>query len=246
MLRRDVLFFFFSSIAEYFKPHLNNESIYKLTSGRANFRTLSPSVWRLTLALLVFCRGGSSPGLPWTSLEIGDASAASLERSSKSPVSLLAMLENGHSPGSFRSFSFAQNIFAPESAASLSLSNLGGRRCEWKRCGVWETFHHLTCARPGYFFLPSSLRPALSKRSAPKPGSTYNIHWNAACAKWWQTTIITKSQWEAAEKGPVGQSVRKRGWCSRATYQLQSEKFFPGDYSHAMDCFFVFVCVVVF
>ncbi len=72
---------------------------------------LSPSVCRLTLALLVFCWGRSSPVLLYTSLEIGK-SAASVERFSKSPSSLfLALPENGHSPDIFSSFSFVQNIF---------------------------------------------------------------------------------------------------------------------------------------
>lgn len=73
---------------------------------------LSPSVCRLTLALLVFCRGTVCFIFPCTSLEIGDKSAASSELSSKSPSSLfLALPENGHSPDIFSSFSLAQNIF---------------------------------------------------------------------------------------------------------------------------------------
>ncbi|MEQ2168027.1 hypothetical protein GOODEAATRI_010216 [Goodea atripinnis] len=67
---------------------------------------------KLTLALLVFCRGTAWFIFPCTSLEIGDKSAASNERSSKSPSSsFLALPENGHSPDIFSSFSLAQNIF---------------------------------------------------------------------------------------------------------------------------------------
>ena len=124
-----------------------------LTSGHASFRMLSPSVCRLTLPLLGLARGTSSPIFPCTSLEIGERSAASPARSSKSPSSLLlAPLENGHSPEIFSSFSFAQNIFPPPPAAAWlfsffcgsSLSDLGGRLF-WSSssCGLREKFHHL-------------------------------------------------------------------------------------------------------
>lgn len=93
---------------------------------------LCPSVCRLTLALLVFCLGRSSPIFPCTSLEIGIKSVASVERSSKSPSSLfwaplLLLLENGHSPDIFSSFSFVQNIF-PAVWSAVSALLISSRR----------------------------------------------------------------------------------------------------------------------
>lgn len=121
---------------------------------------LSPSECRLTLALLLFCRGKSSPIFPCTSLEIGADSAASLERSSKSPSSLfLALPENGHSPEIFSSFSFAQNIFPPTRCDLFApfLSNSGGRQSWSSGSDVWQKFHHLVRAS----------REAFASRNAP-------------------------------------------------------------------------------
>lgn len=110
---------------------------------------LSPSVCRLTLALLAFWRGTFSLIFPCTSSEIGNESAASLERTSKSPSSLfLALLENGHSPDIFSSFNLAQNIFPAEQppASLLPLSNLRRRQMRSSSRGLWKKSHHFGCS----------------------------------------------------------------------------------------------------
>lgn len=135
---------------------------------------LSPSVCRLTLALPVFCRCKSSPIFPCTSLEIGNKSAASAERSSKSPSSLFLALENGHSPDIFSSFSFAQNIFPNVLFFGFLLSHFGGWQSWSSGCEIWVKFHHLLRSSK----TPFPLATRRFKWSAPKPRITYNIHWN--------------------------------------------------------------------
>lgn len=147
-----------------------NASVW-LTSGHANLRMLSPSVCRLTLALVVFCRGRSSPIFPCTSLEIGNKTASSAERSSKCSA-CLAALEKGHSPDILSSFSFAQNIFpAVFSALLFYLFSEGDSLARAAAAAVSGRHSIIWCAHPGY--LPSSsLIQMISTRA------TYNIHRN--------------------------------------------------------------------
>lgn len=177
---------------------------------------LSPSVCRLTLALLVFCWGRSSPIFPCTSLEIGSKSAASVERSSKSPSSLfLALLENGHSPDIFSSFSFAQNIFVAVNVLALcSLSDLRGTRSWWSSCGRWEKFHHQDSV------LPATRR---FKWSAPTATDRIQYSLKTARAQDGRELSLPKANEKLEEKKnrTAGQSIRKWGWCSWTTYQQE-------------------------
>lgn len=125
---------------------------FKLTSGHANFRMLSPSVCRLTLPLAL-CRGGASPFPPCTSSKTGNKSAASPERCSKSPGSsfLMALPEKGHSPDIFSSFSLVQNIFPPlwPPATAAALYLISEADCPGRAVATCGRNSIICCAHPG-------------------------------------------------------------------------------------------------
>lgn len=187
------------------------------TSGHANFRMLSPRVCRLTLALLVFCWGRSSPVFPCMSSETGSKRAASVERSSESPSSLfLALLENGHSPDIFRSFSFAQNIFVALFVLTLIpylISEVNGP----DRAAAFSARNSIICcAHARWTVLPATRR---LKWSAPKSRLRIQYSLKTRTGARWSGTIVAKTNENLEKKRTAGQSVDKWGWCCWTTYQ---------------------------
>lgn len=211
----DEFFFFF--VCFFYKIMRNVIYVVLRTSGHANFRMLSPRVCRLTLVLLVFCWGRSSPVFPCMSSETGSKRAASVERSSESPSSsFLALLENGHSPDIFSSFSFAQNIFVAVCPDSYSLSSFRGKRSWSSSCVLCEKFHHLLRSHARWTVLPATRR---LKWSAPKSRLRIQYSLKTRTGARWSGTIVAKTNENLEKKRTAGQSVDKWGWCCWTTYQ---------------------------
>lgn len=195
---------------------------------------LSPSVCRLTLARLVFCWGRSSPIFPCTSVETGDKSVASLERSSKSPSALfLALPENGHSPDIFSSFSFAQNILAAANVQVLIW---------FQRSAVpVERLRSLTEMPSSGVLMHTMRSPPLptrrSKWSAPKkkPESACNIHKELHGHKMVGNYHLPKANEKLEKKRENGRPNHTRvGLVSLSDLSARRNYFQAGDSSHAM------------
>lgn len=191
---------------------------------------LSPSVCRLTLALLVFCWGRSSPIFPCTSLEIGSKSAW-LERSWKSPSSLFfALLENGHSPDIFSSFSFAQNMLT---AAVNVLAPVPYLMSEGHAPGRAAAVSW----RNSIIRMPSSLATRRFKWSAPEARDRIQYSLKTARAQDGRELSLPKANEKLEEKHEQANPYASgSGW---AEQPISKKKLFPGDSSHAMH-FFLF------
>lgn len=124
----------------------------------------------------------------------------------------MALLENGHSPDIFSSFSFVQNIFVgPNFPASYSLSDVP----RLSGCCLCGKFHHLLRSRRN---AQQSQRRDDSTDQHLNPEPAYNIHSKRVRSQDVRKPLVAKpmSGWR---KKAAGQSVTKWGWCGPAAYQ---------------------------